>query len=255
MGKIRAIIADDEAQLRHHLKNQLLSVWPEVDICAEAENGRQALELIAIHEPEVVFLDIRMPGLTGMEVARKISDSTWIVFVTAYDDYAVEAFEKEAIDYLMKPVTPERLEITVRRLKDRMADPPEQAGSIKSVIDYLAGLTENRPGNGNLRWIRAQHGNDIRLIPVEDVIYFKAQDKYTLVITEKGESLIRKAIKDLGQELHPDRFWQINRGIIVNLACIDSVSRSMTGRCFVRLKDHEDVLTVSRNYAHLFKQM
>jgi len=255
MTTIRAIIADDEAQLRHHLKHQLIAAWPEIDICAEAENGRQALELVAAHRPDVVFLDIRMPGLSGMEVARRIADSAWIVFVTAYDQYAVEAFEKEAIDYLMKPVTPERLETTVRRLKDRISRPPEQSGSIQNALDYLAAITEGRKGTGSLQWIRAQHGNDIRLIPVEDVLYFKAQDKYTLVITRKGESLIRKPVKELGLELDPDRFWQINRGVIINVAAVDTVSRSMTGRYSVRLKDHSDLLLVSRNFTHLFKQM
>ena len=251
----KAIIADDEPQLRTYLKSMLAEAWPDLTVCAEAGNGREAMTLIEAHRPDVLFLDIRMPGLTGLDVAQRISDDCQIVFVTAYDQYAVEAFENEAIDYLLKPVTRERLDNTVKRLKGRLAGAHQQQIGMQEILNLMEkglGRADITPG---LQWIRSQQGNDIRLIPVDEVLYFKAQDKYTLVITQKGESLIRKPIKELSLELDPNRFWQINRGVIINVGCIDAVSRSVTGRFLVRLKDHPDVLTVSRAYVHLFRQM
>jgi DNA-binding LytR/AlgR family response regulator len=255
MQEVRAIIADDEKQLRSHLKSMLLKVWPDLIICGEAINGREALELIEKQRPDVAFLDIRMPGLSGMEVAGKVAGSCWVVFVTAYDQYAIEAFENEAVDYLLKPVTRERLEKTVRRLKDQIASSTKPPSDFSEIVSRLIAKVQDIETPDYLQWLKVQQGDGIRLIPVDDVYYFKAADKYTMVITKEGESLIRIPIKDLADELDPDKFWRIHRGTIVNAGCISKVSRSLTGRSVIRLKDLPETLVVSRTYAHLFKQM
>jgi DNA-binding LytR/AlgR family response regulator len=252
MNDVTAIIADDEAPLRQFLRARLAEVWPELIISGEAKNGREALDLIQQYHPQIAFLDIRMPGLTGMEVAEKIAGACRIVFVTAYDAYAVEAFEKEAVDYLLKPVSSERLEKTVTRLKQVLrTGEPAPVEALRRLMIRLSGDEKSC----RLRYVRLQHGDSVRLIPVDDVIYFKAQDKYTLVITREGESLIRKPVKELASELDPERFWQIHRGTIVNVRSIDRVSRSLTGKGLVSLKERSETLTVSNRYMHLFRQM
>ena len=253
MNPFRAIIADDEEALRHYLRARLNEVWPELDICAQATNGLEALRLIETFKPRIAFLDIRMPGLTGLEIGRKIS-GTWVVFVTAYEEYAVQAFETEAVDYLLKPVTNERLIETVRRLKDKISRsplPPEESTlAIERALSAIA--QPARPEY--LRWIRAGHGDGVRLIPVEEIIYFKAGDKYTTIVSEQGESLIKTAIKELTGQLDPDLFWPIHRSTIVNVRFIKSVQRSLSGG-LIRLKTRSETLRVSRTYIHLFKQM
>ncbi len=255
MSRIRAIIADDEEQLRKHLRSQLAEVWPDLTICGEARNGQEALELIGQYQPEIAFLDIRMPGLSGIEVAKKIAGSCWIVFVTAYDQYAVEAFEHEAIDYLLKPVTHERLERTVKRLREQIASSHKPLPEVSEIVERLMARLSQRQAPQYLQFVRVQHGDGIRLIPVEEVYYFKAGDKYTIVMTKEGESLIRKPIKELVDELDPQNFWRIHRGTIVNVHCIAQISRSVTGRGVLRLKDRPESLVISRQYIHLFKQM
>jgi len=252
MNEVKAVIADDEAPLRQFLRARLSEVWPELVICGEAKNGKDALDLIERHRPQIAFLDIRMPGLTGMQVARKIADSCRIVFVTAYDEYAVEAFEKEAVDYLLKPVSGERLEKTVKRLKQALES---GATAPADVLHRLMARLSEMEKPGPLQYLRVQHGDGVRLIPVEDVIYFKAEDKYTAVITKEGEALVRKPIKELAEDLDPEKFWQIHRGVIVNVRSIARVSRSLTGKGVVKLKDRSETLTVSSRYMHLFKQM
>jgi DNA-binding LytR/AlgR family response regulator len=252
MNDVTAIIADDEAPLRQFLRARLAEIWPELIISGEAKNGREAIDLIQQYRPQIAFLDIKMPGLTGMEVADRIAGACQIVFVTAYDAYAVEAFEKEAVDYLLKPVSKERLEKTVIRLKEGL-----KAGSSVPVeaLRRLMSRLSNDEGSHRLRYVRLQYGNSVRLIPVDDVIYFKAQDKYTLVMTREGESLIRKPVKELASELDTEKFWQIHRGTIVNVQYIDHVSRSLTGKGVVRLKERSETLTISNRYMHLFRQM
>jgi DNA-binding LytR/AlgR family response regulator len=250
-----AVIADDEKELRTYLKSLLAETWPDLVINGEAENGQEALELVEAKRPQVVFLDIRMPGLSGLEVARKIAGLCRVVFITAYDQYAVEAFEREAVDYLLKPVSKQRLLQTVQRLKKQMdvsVDPP--AGLAEFVEQILAKLRAKTTGDF-LQWIRVQIQDSVHVIPVGEVDYFQAKDKYTLVITKEGESLIRKSIKELILELDPNLFWQIHRSFIVNVSKIEQVSRSFTGRGILRLKERPELLTVSRNYLHLFKQM
>jgi len=252
MPEIRAVIADDEAPLRQSLRRRLAEVWPELVISGEAPNGEEALALIERHHPQVAFLDIRMPGLTGIEVAGRLGDSCRVVFVTAFDDYAVEAFEKEAVDYLLKPVTRERLEKTVRRLRPGLETGAAlPAETLQRLLDHLAPPGKSR----RLRYLRIQQGDGVRLIPAADVIYFQAQDKYTSVVTREGESLIRKSIRDLTAELDPDQFWQIHRGILVNVRCIARVGRSLTGKGVLKLKDRDKTLPVSNRYLHRFRQM
>ena len=255
MPEIKAIIADDEEQLRTYLKARLSEVWPELIICGEAENGPEALTLIEEKQPHIAFLDIRMPGLSGMEVARKIAGFCRIVFITAYDQYAVEAFESEAVDYLLKPVTNERLKTTVDRIKQQIAAPPKTESKLTEVEERLMTGLQERHAQGYLQWIRVRQGDGTRLIAVDEVYYFKASDKYTMVVTAAGEWLINKPIKELSNELDPDKFRRIHRGTIVNAGCIDKVSRSLTGRGGVKLKDRPELLTVSRTYIHIFKQM
>jgi len=255
MSRIRAIIADDEEQLRKYLRSQLAEVWPDLTICGEARNGQEALALIEQYRPEIAFLDIRMPGLSGIEVAKKIAGSCWVVFVTAYDQYAVEAFEHEAIDYLLKPVTHERLERTIKRLREQIAPSHKPLPEVSEIVERLMARLSQRQTQQFLQFVRAQQGDGIRLIPVEEVYYFKASDKYTLVITKDGESIIRKPVKELADELDSQKFWRIHRGTIVNVQCVAQVSRSVTGRGVVRLKGRPESLVISRQYIHLFKQM
>ena len=251
----KAIVADDEKELRTYLKTLLAAAWPELVVCGEARNGREALALVETESPQVVFLDIRMPGLSGLEVAKQLAGRCHIVFVTAYDQHAVEAFERDVVDYLVKPVSPQRLMQTVQRLKNLLAVSPAPAAELSAAVErVLAGLKLPKVTDF-LQWIRVPVKESVRLIPVRDVAYFQAQDKYTLVMIDEGEALIRKNIRELAAELDPGHFWQIHRGTIVNVSRIERVSRSVTGRGVLRLKGRPEPLTVSRNYLHLFKQM
>jgi DNA-binding LytR/AlgR family response regulator len=252
----KAIIADDEKELRTYLKRMLAETWPQLEICGEAINGKEALKMVDAFAPDIAFLDIKMPGLSGLDVARNIAGICRIVFITAYDQYAVEAFEREAVDYLVKPVTKERLLQTINRLKKQLQSSPEPPADLARIItQVLANLQENKNADQYLQWIKTQHKESVRLIPVEEIDYFQAGDKYTLVITARGEALIKKSIKELSQELDPQKFWQIHRGTIVNVSRIENVGRSLTGRGILKLKNRSDDLTVSRQYLHLFKQM
>jgi len=255
MKQMKAIIADDEEQLLMDLKGKLTTLWPELIVSGEAGNGRQALQLIEEHHPDVAFLDIRMPGLSGIEVAKRVIGICRIVFITAYDEYAIEAFESEAIDYILKPVNGKRLEKTVNRLKNEIAVAPKPSLRLNETMERILEALDKSGDSPYLQWIKAQHGNGIRLIQVNDVCYFKASDKYTVVMTQDGESLIKRSIKNLETELDPGQFWRIHRGTIVNARQIAKVSRSFTGRFVIQLKDLPETLTVSRTYAHLFKQM
>ena len=255
MTHSKAIIADDEKQLRIHLKSLLSDLWPDLIICDEAENGEEALELIEKHRPDIAFLDIKMPGLSGMEVSKRVAGLCWVVFITAYDKYAVEAFENEAIDYLLKPITHKRLEKAITRLQKQIAASIKPPSDMSGIIEQAIARLYKKEKPAYLKWLRAQHGDGIRLIPVDDVCYFKASDKYTLVVTKEGELLIKKAIKELADELDPNQFWRIHRGTIVNAHYITKVSRSLTGRGVVKLKDRPELLTISRSYVHIFKQM
>lgn len=251
-----AIIADDERLMRDQLRMRLSEVWPELEILGEAKNGEEAVELVDQLKPDLTFLDIRMPGKTGMEAARDIGGGSNIVFVTAYDQYAVEAFERGAIDYVLKPPEPERLTVTVERLKERLAT-PKAASAAPDVSAILSQLAEKiaAPKPKHLQWIQASIGSDLRMIPVEEILFFRSDEKYTCVQTEKFEALIRKPVRDLADELDPSLFWQIHRATLVNVNAIEGVTRDIRGRHLVQIKGRPEKLEVSRSFLHLFKQM
>jgi DNA-binding LytR/AlgR family response regulator len=252
MKEVKAIIADDEAALRDTLKRKLAVLYPEMTICGEACDGFAALELTRSVLPDIAFLDINMPGLSGIEVAKILPEKCLPVFITAHDEFALRAFDAGAIDYLLKPVTDGRLEKTVKRLRGRMHDPSFSAQNVHEILQKLqaaVGKTQEY-----LQWIKVQHKDSIRLISVKEILYFHASDKYTVVRTADKEFLIKKTITELVTELSSDLFWQIHRSTIVNLASIDTISRSLTGRYQVRLKNSSETLPVSRSFSHLFKQ-
>lgn len=256
-----AIIADDERLMRDLLRTRLSQVWPELQILGEAKNGDEAVQLVDELKPDLTFLDIRMPGKSGMEAARDIGAASQVVFVTAYDEYAVEAFERGAVDYVLKPPEPERLKITVERLKERLATPSSGGAAQASVNDtvtaMLSQLAEKiaAPKPKYLQWIQASIGQDLRMIPVEDILFFRSDEKYTCVQTEKFEALIRKPVRDLAEELDPALFWQIHRATLVNVNAIEGVTRDIRGRHLVLVKSRPEKLEVSRSFLHLFKQM
>jgi len=252
---ISAILADDEPALRRFLKDQLQQAWPELEILAEAPNGLEALKLIETLMPDIAFLDIKMPGMTGMDVARKTAHLCRIVFITAYDQFAVEAFENEAVDYLLKPVDPQRLDVTIHRLKERLDRQTLDPEPIRAVLQSLQDRLATGPSAAYLKWIKVPDKQSIRLVPVEQICCFQAQDKYTVVQTLDDEFLIRKPIKQLSEELDPDMFWQIHRATIVNAACIDKISTSLTGSYVLTLKNMPGTLTVSRRYRERFRTM
>lgn len=263
-GAPRALIADDERLLREQLQARLAECWPELQICGTARDGLEAVKLADERRPEVVFLDIRMPGLTGIEAAREIAAlDDWrgeIVFATAYDEYAVTAFEEGAVDYLLKPVQRERLAITVNRLRARLAKPPAStaapAASQDALLQTLAQLQSRLSGSSSaarLRWLQCGAGNSTRLVNVDDVLFFRSDEKYTRVQTASHESFIRTPIRELITQLDPEQFWQIHRATIVNLSAIAAVQRDDTGRQRVTLKAHPEVLEVSRSFSHVFR--
>jgi DNA-binding LytR/AlgR family response regulator len=270
---VRCVIADDERLMREQLRARLAEVWPGLQVVAEARNGAEAVTLVAEHRPELVFLDIRMPGLTGVEAARQIAqmevgDDEWlpeIVFITAYDQYAVEAFEQGVADYVLKPADRERLAVTAERLKKRLA--ARQAGDagagaggggapLQQLLHSLA--AQMNPAGGApkyLQWIQASVGQAIQMIPIDEVLFFISDEKYTRVQTATLEALIRKPIKELVDEVDPQKFWQIHRSTLVNANAISSVTRDFRGRQIVAVRGHPDKLEVSRSYIGLFKGM
>ena len=244
-----ALIAEDEPLLRAQLKARLAEAWPELSIVGEVENGEQALAAIVERKPDVAFLDIRMPVRTGIDVARELDGMTHIVFVTAYDEYAVAAFDEGAIDYVLKPVSAERIAKVVTRVKARLAAPPEDLTSL------LARLSVRDGARPPLKWIRASLGPTMQMIAVDDVLYFQAEDKYTKVVTQEADALIKKPIKELFDELDAESFWQIHRGTIINLRAIAKVERDWRDQPVIILKSRPEKLTVSRTFAHRFKAM
>ncbi len=255
---VKCVVAEDEALLRDALIGLLAQVWPELEIVAACEDGGAALEAIAAHQPQVAFLDIRMPGLTGLEVAAALAEAsplTQVVFVTAYDQYAIDAFDKGALDYLLKPVARGRLEATVQRLKARVAaggaDSAALAGLLRQLGHSLPPVSRAPP----LVWLTASAGSETRLIMVDDIAYFQSDSKYTVLMTAEGEALLRKPIRELLDVLDPNIFKQIHRSTIVNLKAIASIARDDTGRGIVRLKTRPETLSVSQPFMALFRSM
>ncbi|MBL8309506.1 MAG: response regulator transcription factor [Burkholderiales bacterium] len=283
MTKPVALIAEDEPNLALALKDALARVWPELKIADVVGNGPAALHAVDAHSPEVLFLDIRMPGLTGLQVAERLANSAagdgpLVVFVTAYNEYAVQAFEREAVDYLVKPVDDERLAETVARVKKRLAAREGAAGTVAApeiapgelaralaLIQRLAGGGSGAglasggmtaaPGARYLKFLRAGIGDTVRIIPVDDVIYLQAQDKYVSIYTADGEDLIRISLKELAEQLDPGLFVQVHRSTIVNLRAVLTADRDFTGRVLLTLRGVRDKVQVSRQNAHLFARM
>lgn len=253
----RAVVAEDEALLRSELVRLLGQVWPGLEIVAECEDGADALEAIAAHRPEVAFLDIRMPGLSGLDVAGAAavsSPGTQVVFTTAYHQYAIDAFERGAIDYLLKPVTVERLAATVQRVQTRLASgrlPADLGQLLRELAQGAAAIPQPPP----LTWITASTGRETKLIMVDDVAYFRADHKYTVAMTVDGEALLRKSIRELLGVLDPNAFKQIHRSTIVNLKAVASIVRDDTGRGIVKLKQRPETLIVSQPFMVLFRNM
>jgi DNA-binding LytR/AlgR family response regulator len=276
-----AVLADDERLMRDQLRARLAEAWPELQIVAEAKNGLEAVQLVDEHRPDIVFLDIRMPGLTGVDAARQIAQLPpretdnqpddellpEIVFITAYDQYAVEAFEQGVVDYVLKPAERERLQLTVGRLRARLAARRAPPGSAEALsgdraappLQQLLHQLSARMNPGGapkyLEWIQATVGQAIQMIPVEDVLFFVSDEKYTRVQTAQVEALIRKPIKELVDEVDPSRFWQIHRSTLINVKAIAGVTRDFRGRQIVSVKGHGEKLEVSRSYTGLFKGM
>ena len=249
--KATAVIADDEPLLRAQLRSRLARAWPDLEIVHEMENGRDIDKVMDEYEPALFFLDIHMPGVNGIEAARVLGGRAHVVFVTAFDQYAVQAFERGAIDYVLKPFDEERLAVTVERLKERLEAKP---APLDALVEELAGRLGAK-GADHLRWIKASVGSNVRLVPVEEVLFFQSDEKYTRVVTCEAELLIRKPIRELLEELDPARFWQIHRATIVNVDRIASVRRGLKDQAEIALRDHGETLVVSRAFTHLFKQM
>ena len=255
---LNCVVAEDETLLRDSLIALLRDAWPELAVVAACEDGGSALEAIAAHQPDVAFLDIRMPGLSGLEVAAALAEAsprTQVVFVTAYDQYAIDAFDRGALDYLLKPVAPARLASTVQRLKDRIATGGGDAAALAALLAQLGRALPPQAKAPPLVWLTASAGAETRLIMVDDVAYFQSDTKYTVVMTAAGEALLRKPIRDLLDVLDPVIFKQIHRSTIVNLKAIASVARDDTGRGIVRLKTRPETLVVSQPFMALFRNM
>jgi DNA-binding LytR/AlgR family response regulator len=249
-----AVVADDERLMRDQIIGRLKDAWPELVIVGEAANGREAVAMVQSLDPDVVFLDISMPGMDGIEAARSLAGRVHVVFVTAYDEYAIRAFEQGAVDYLLKPAEPERVALTCQRLRERLRQEPDPMNDLLAQLSQRLGAGGLKP-HQCLRWVQASVGANLRMIPTSDVLFFRAEDKYTRVQTQGFEALIRKPIKELLDELDPDEFWQIHRGTVVRVDAVEQVTRNLRGQQVVQVKGRPERLEVSRSFSHLFKQM
>ncbi len=254
MKQFTAIIADDEENLRIGISVLLERLWPELKVLGYAQNGIEAVSLIEHEKPDIAFLDIKMPGMSGVAVAKKVSNTCKVVFITAYDQFAVQAFESEAVDYILKPVTQKRLETTIVRLKKQLIEQdslPDFDLKMAKVLQVL----ENKDIPEYLRLIKVKTGSELRFVPVSQVLYFKAEDKYTIVQTAISEFLIKTPIKDLENDLDPKQFWRVHRSAIVNIERIQTIKRSFTNQMIIGFDQTDHTIAVSRFYEHLFKQM
>jgi len=249
-----AVVVDDERLMREQLVARLKDAWPELQIVGEAGNGSEAIAMAQSLEPDVVFLDISMPGMDGIQAARALAGGAHIVFVTAHDEHAITAFEQGAVDYVLKPAEPDRLAVTCERLRSRLAQAPDpMEGLLARLSDRLG--TGGVAARDYMRWVQASVGANLRMIPTGDILFFRAEDKYTRVQTSSFEALIRKPIKELIDELDPKEFWQIHRATVVRVDAIEQVSRNFRGQQTVHVKGRPEKLEVSRSFNHLFKQM
>lgn len=259
------LIAEDEPILARMLADTLARLWPQVEMLPPAANGVEAFNAALRHQPDILFLDIRMPAKSGLDVAAELAEE-WplgagsppfplLVFVTAYDEYAIQAFEQAAVDYVLKPVSDARLQTTITRLQERLKARQPEAG-LEQVLQQLRRLEGAPPaGAGRLQMLRASVGNEVRLIPVSEVLYLEAGDKYVNVVTAKGESLVRTPLRELLAQLDPELFWQVHRATVVNVSAVEAAERDESGKVRLRLRGQQRRLPVSRLYAHLFRQM
>jgi DNA-binding LytR/AlgR family response regulator len=249
-----AVVADDERLMREQIIDRLKEAWPELMIVGEASNGREAIAMVQSLQPDIVFLDISMPGMDGIETAQALAGRAHVVFVTAHDQYAISAFEHGAVDYLLKPAEPERVALTCQRLRERLKQAPDPMSEVLAQLSQRLGASGLKPRE-YMRWVQASVGANIRMIPTSDILFFRAEDKYTLVKTRGFEALIRKPIKELIEQLDPDEFWQIHRSTVVRVDAVEQVSRDFRGHQIVHVKGSDEKLEVSRTFNHLFKQM
>jgi DNA-binding LytR/AlgR family response regulator len=255
MTRPQAVIAEDEEPQRRKLVELLGEIWPELEIVAQCEDGLSALESVTSLQPAVAYLDIRMPGLTGLEIARAAGPGTHVVFTTAYDEYAVSAFDHGAIDYLLKPIKRERLEQSVARVKERVGSHSVNSTTIGAVLDALQGRMSSRPTLGSIRWITGSLGNITKMFGIDEVLFFQAQDKYVRVVTLEDEVQIRTPLRELLAALDPEAFWRIHRSVIVRAAAIHRIELDVEGKLQLRVKGRTDVLPVSNAYQYRFKPM
>jgi DNA-binding LytR/AlgR family response regulator len=253
MTSVTAILAEDEAPQRAELRSILMQAWPELQIVAECEDGLSALEALQVHKPQVAFLDIRMPGVSGLEVARAASGITQVIFTTAYDEYALQAFDHGAIDYLLKPIKRDRLAVALERVRVRLKN--GVSPDVSAVIDALELQLASRQRRDGIKWITANVGNTTKMFPIDEVLFFQAQDKYTRVVTATDEAIIRTTLKELVEGLDSDAFWQVHRSAIVRASIIHSVQKDDDGKLLLRLKGRADVLPVSNAFQYRFKGM
>jgi DNA-binding LytR/AlgR family response regulator len=249
-----AVVADDERLMREQIIDRLKEAWPELLIVGEASNGREAIAIVQSLQPDILFLDISMPGMDGIETAQALAGRVHVVFVTAHDQFAISAFEHGAVDYLLKPAEPERVALTCQRLRERLKQAPDPMNEVLAQLSQRLG-TSGLKSREYMRWVQASVGANIRMIPTSDILFFRAEDKYTLVKTRGFEALIRKPIKELIDELDPDEFWQIHRSTVVRVDAVEQVSRDFRGHQIVHVKGSDEKLEVSRTFNHLFKQM
>lgn len=249
-----AVVADDERLMRDQLIARLKEAWPELLIVGEASNGREAIDIVRSRGPDIVFLDISMPGTDGIEAAQVLAGQAHVVFVTAHDEYAIRAFEQGAVDYVLKPAEPARLALTCLRLRERLEQAPDPMRDLLAQLSQRLGASGLSPRE-YMRWVQASVGATLRMIPTSDILFFRAEDKYTRVQTQRFEALIRKPIKELIDELDPNEFWQIHRSTVVRVDAVEQVSRNLRGNQVVHVKGSDEKLEVSRTFNHLFKQM
>jgi DNA-binding LytR/AlgR family response regulator len=246
---VNAVIAEDEPLIRGEIRDTLAALWPELAIVAQADNGIQALAAVERLTPEVIFLDIQMPGLNGLEVAQRLSRKVHVVFISAFDRYAIEAFEQGALDYVLKPVSLARMKITVERLRIRLREPP---ADLSRIADVLKGIVSPEPQY--LKWLTVPHGSELRVVAAAEICYLRADRKYTTLATSYGTFLMSSSLREMKEKLDPRMFWQIHRSVIVNVGAIDTIYRSFRGALEVKLKDRSELLPVSAAHAHLFTQ-
>jgi len=244
-----AVIAEDEPLVRQELRDTLVGLWPELAIVSEVGDGMEALATVERFRPDVVFLDIQMPGLSGLEVAEQLNGRAHVVFVTAFDKYAVAAFEQGAVDYILKPICTPRVRMTLERLRAHLLEPPADLKRISELLQQFAS-----PESKHLKWLTVPHGAELRVVAVGEICYLRADSKYTTVVTPHGAFLLTTSLRQMKEKLDPEVFWQIHRSVVVNVGAIDRIYRSFRGRLEVKLRDRNELLSVSAAHAHLFRE-